>query len=131
MPVRGLWALGLMLAARLAQASARASLLFFVSSACPARHLCAATMSQPSDASAIVTCSAPGKVLVVGGYLVLEEGTPGLVVSASARLRAALRRCAGAPPAAAAGSADDEHLALTVISPQFSARWHHRLRRRR
>jgi phosphomevalonate kinase len=70
----------------------------------------------------ISSASAPGKVLVVGGYLVLEEGCPGLVVSASARMRARLLRVGeSAAPRARASPA----LPLAVVSPQFSARWEH------
>lgn len=66
--------------------------------------------------------SCPGKVLLVGGYLVLQEGTPGLVVSTSARFFSTLEWVpAAAQPAAAS------HVAVDVCSPQFGAEWRYAL----
>jgi phosphomevalonate kinase len=73
--------------------------------------------------------SCPGKVLIVGGYLVLQEGTPGLVVSTSARFHSSLEWCtrgADAPPPQQ--QAPPATLPLLVDSPQFHARWTYHLR---
>ena len=53
------------------------------------------------------TCSAPGKVLLSGGYLVLQEGLAGLVVSSSARFAARAFWARGADFGAAPAGASD------------------------
>jgi len=40
---------------------------------------------QQAPSSSIICCSCPGKVLMTGGYLVLEHPNPGLVLTISAR----------------------------------------------
>ena len=78
----------------------------------------------PSD----VTASCPGKVLLVGGYLVLEEDTPGLVVSTSARFFSTLKwqRLPTDKPAANAAAAPAA-LPFVVRSAQFGAEWRYAL----
>ncbi len=65
--------------------------------------------------------SAPGKVLVAGGYLVTLRPHPGLVFSVSARLYAAVRPAAApaSSPATLNGGADPHEFGLVVDSPQF------------
>ena len=59
--------------------------------------------------------SAPGKVLLAGGYLVLDRAYTGLVFGLSARIHVAVQD-AVAPPSAAAD--------IVVRSPQFrEAEW--------
>ena len=41
--------------------------------------------------SAIIVSSCPGKVLLAGGYLVLDKCNPGLVIATSARMRSSLK----------------------------------------
>jgi hypothetical protein len=82
-----------------------------------------------------VTASCPGKVLVVGGYLVLQDDVPGCVLAATARFHSTVATVeaggpdALAPPpavaalvaeAAATGCAAG---AWVVQSPQFGASW--------
>lgn len=60
------------------------------------------------------TVSAPGKVLIAGGYLVLDPAYPGVVVSTSSRFYTVIRN--GQQPS---------H--ITVRSPQFlDATWTYR-----
>ncbi|BFZ54245.1 phosphomevalonate kinase [Savitreella phatthalungensis] len=62
-----------------------------------------------------MACSCPGKVLLVGGYLVLDERYSGLVLSLNARIYSKVTRIAG-------DAAEDWQ--VTVTSPQFSdAHW--------
>ena len=63
--------------------------------------------------------SAPGKVLMCGGYLVLEKPNIGLVVSVSARFHAEVRT--GAPTSEATEAAVPTSLCCDVsfVSPQF------------
>ncbi|KAI8366113.1 Phosphomevalonate kinase [Radiomyces spectabilis] len=60
-------------------------------------------------ASAYTVASAPGKVLLAGGYLVLEQCFSGLVVGTSARFYTGIRAAKG-----------DPHI-IRVSSPQFDA----------
>lgn len=78
---------------------------------------------QNKMADASVCTSAPGKVLVVGGYLVLQEGTPGLVVSATSRFYAVLSRVA----AADASGLDNGAVPVSISSPQFRRDWQYHL----
>lgn len=58
--------------------------------------------------------SSPGKVLLAGGYLVLDPACSGLVFSLSARIHAIARPLEG----------DEEYNRITIISPQFeNATW--------
>lgn len=57
--------------------------------------------------------SAPGKVLIAGGYLVLEQAFTGLVVGASARFYTVVKP-----------EAESSAGIITVLSPQFeNATW--------
>jgi len=56
--------------------------------------------------------SSPGKVLISGGYLVLERPNVGLVVAASARFHCRLSRTS---------EADDGPRNITVLCPQNTA----------
>lgn len=61
----------------------------------------------------MTTISAPGKVLLAGGYLVLDPKYSGLVIGASSRFYSALEP----------GRSGEEYL-IRVMSPQFvDARW--------
>jgi phosphomevalonate kinase len=95
----------------------------------------------PADCS---TVSCPGKVLIAGGYLVTQEGLPGLVLSSTARFycTAAVVGGAGSASLAAALAAHDWQavalaapvavddpsqpptpLPVLVRSPQFHTKW--------
>jgi len=98
-------------------------------------------------ADAVVVVSAPGKVLLAGGYVVLEPFNAGLVVGLDRRFYAAAEleqhRRRQRLDVAAAGSAtagdeddededdddedvedeDDDYLPITVSSPQFRREW--------
>lgn len=62
-----------------------------------------------------VTVSAPGKVLITGGYLVLEPPLPGLVLSTTARFHSTVELL----QAPIGGLVSPEHLRVDVVSPQF------------
>jgi phosphomevalonate kinase len=64
-----------------------------------------------------VRASCPGKVLVVGGYAVLERPNRGLVLATSAQFHATARWAQTAGAAGAAGA-----LAVRVLSPQYHQR---------
>jgi phosphomevalonate kinase len=70
--------------------------------------------------AAPLTTSAPGKVLITGGYLILEKPHQGLVVSTTARFHTTVqwRRAAAAGSAAAAAAAAPA-VFVVVRSPQF------------
>jgi phosphomevalonate kinase len=94
-----------------------------------------------------VAASAPGKVLLAGGYLILQDGVRGLVCSSQARFHArfgfstagaALEAAGGASPRAVArceaalmgiaaaldgAPAGSPRLGLLVVSPQFHEAW--------
>lgn len=63
--------------------------------------------------SDITIVSAPGKVLLTGGYLVLDPAYSGLVIATSSRFYSIVRT----RPATAASSGPTPH--ITVNSPQF------------
>ena len=63
-----------------------------------------------------VAVSAPGKVLLAGGYLVLDRAYTGLVFGLSARIHVVVRHT----------GADAEQGRIVVRSPQFvDAEWHY------
>ena len=69
-----------------------------------------------SDDPAPTVCSAPGKVLVAGGYLILERPHAGTVLALDARFRTLVQLHTTAPAAQAlAGDA----IVIEVFSPQF------------
>ncbi|KDN41596.1 ribosomal protein S5 domain 2-like protein [Tilletiaria anomala UBC 951] len=79
-----------------------------------------------------VVVSAPGKVLLAGGYLVLDPAYPGVVVSTSSRfysvveVRDAKGKCKSS---VAAGAEEDAAADILVRSPQFvRAEWGYKLR---
>ena len=78
--------------------------------------------SEDMAARSSVSSSCPGKVLIVGGYLVLEEGTPGLVVSTTARFfsTVSLERT---PPSLQPQQQLARSGPFIVRSPQFGAEW--------
>ncbi|KAJ2460537.1 phosphomevalonate kinase [Coemansia sp. RSA 2424] len=78
-------------------------------------------MTQPSRDSAVTLASAPGKVLVVGGYLVLERDYSGLVVGTDACLYAAVQTQILDFPAIR--SLEEGDVPISVVSPQFTSAW--------
>ena len=69
-----------------------------------------------SDDPAPTVCSAPGMVLVAGGYLILERPHAGTVLALDARFRTLVQLHTTAPAAQAlAGDA----IVIEVFSPQF------------
>ncbi|KAJ2753410.1 phosphomevalonate kinase [Coemansia pectinata] len=78
-------------------------------------------MTQPSFDNAVTLASAPGKVLVVGGYLVLEHAYSGLVVGTDACLYAAVQtQVLDFPGVLSLGESD---VPIFVVSPQFTSAW--------
>jgi phosphomevalonate kinase len=76
-----------------------------------------------------VTVSAPGKILLVGGYLVLEAQNVGLVVAADKRFYTTIESGGAAHEDGGCGSADRATSAATAIrvdSPQFHCSWEYR-----
>eukprot|EP00966_Prymnesium_polylepis_P074483 1728939-Prymnesium_polylepis.1 len=65
-----------------------------------------------------VVCSSPGKVLVAGGYLILERPHTGTVIGLDARFRSLVQLCR-APADAAGGAPAGRCLVIDVYSPQF------------
>lgn len=93
--------------------------------------------------SAITALSAPGKVLLTGGYLVLDRDYTGTVFALDARIHAVVQQLRRPPPKSASNpefqdpnkpaSADDEKEYEDIIivrSPQFvNAIWEYGIQR--
>ncbi|KAJ2552901.1 phosphomevalonate kinase [Coemansia sp. RSA 1933] len=81
-------------------------------------------MASATDAnkSAVTLTSAPGKVLVVGGYLVLERNYSGLVVGTDASLYAAVQE-QNIASSDVDSSAATKGVTILVVSPQFTSAW--------
>ena len=70
----------------------------------------------------VAACSAPGKVLLAGGYLVLDREFTGLVFGLDARIHVHVQRLSDSP--------NVDSPAFVVRSPQFrDAEWHYHSRR--
>lgn len=68
--------------------------------------------------------SAPGKVLIAGGYLVLEPKYPGLVISTTARFYTAIRSTPQSSSSSSTSTNEDGTLRVCIQSPQFTeAKW--------
>lgn len=68
-----------------------------------------------SSSSTVISC--PGKVLLAGGYLVLDPAHQGFVISTPSRFYTVVQ------PASRAEDTEDS-FGVTVISPQFTdGRW--------
>ena len=59
-----------------------------------------------------VECSAPGKVLIVGGYLILDRPNKGLVISTTARFHSKIEK--------GKSLSNRSDIPIRVCSPQFS-----------
>ena len=78
-----------------------------------------------------IVVSAPGKVLIAGGYLVLDPAYPGLVISTTSKFYTVIRplkpgstASAAAPAAPAVAAAAPAPPLVRVRSPQFiNAEW--------
>ncbi|KAJ1971778.1 phosphomevalonate kinase [Dimargaris xerosporica] len=82
------------------------------------------------SASPTTIVSAPGKVLLAGGYLVLDRQHQGLVIGANARFYSLVqqRSLGSLEPEATTGSPDDFSVPIRVRSPQFiGANWSYEL----
>ncbi|KAJ2077047.1 phosphomevalonate kinase [Coemansia sp. RSA 988] len=81
------------------------------------------TAATPAESS-ITLVSAPGKVLAVGGYLVLDRRHSGLVLGTDARLYAAVQtqsiELGRDTHTTALG---DQDVPIIVVSPQFESAW--------
>ncbi|KAJ2747539.1 phosphomevalonate kinase [Coemansia sp. BCRC 34301] len=77
--------------------------------------------SPPPLGCAVTLASAPGKVLVAGGYLVLERDFSGLVVGTDACLYAAVQTQVLDFPGV--HSLDEDDVPILVVSPQFTSAW--------
>ncbi|KAJ2226978.1 phosphomevalonate kinase [Coemansia sp. RSA 1722] len=84
-------------------------------------------MTDSSAKSPVTLVSAPGKVLVVGGYLVLDRAHSGLVVGTDACLYAAVQTQAKAGLASetspSSSSTASTTIPIFVQSPQFESAW--------
>ena len=71
------------------------------------------------------TVSCPGKVLIAGGYLVLEPENGGLVVATASRFYTVVRDAPESAPAAnSAPPSSSKDIRIKVNSPQFvEATW--------
>ena len=81
--------------------------------------------SSPSTACAGVTVSTPGKILAIGGYLVLKQAHSGLVIGTSARFTTRLRPLQAADAKRKRADSDIVETvasdgAVRVDSPQFA-----------
>jgi phosphomevalonate kinase len=74
------------------------------------------TMASGTLPPGTTTVSAPGKVLILGGYAVLERPNPGLVISVDARFRVSVTSLPASPGAHGA-------LQVQVNSPQWAGGW--------
>lgn len=75
---------------------------------------CAAMAHQQA-----ICCSAPGKVLITGGYLVLERPNPGIVFTVNARFYTVIQPL---PVEHVGGQQKEDGKArIKVISPQFNS----------
>ena len=68
-----------------------------------------------------VRCSAPGKVLIVGGYLILDRENKGLVISTTARFHSSVRYVEQEATEAKQTNLSDP-LSVSILSPQFSSK---------
>eukprot|EP01038_Epipyxis_sp_PR26KG_P014475 gene14475-19431_t len=71
--------------------------------------------------STLVTISAPGKVLIAGGYLVLEQPNIGLSIAATARFYSTISTQQSSK---ISNNFPENLLPITVISPQFYSQFH-------
>jgi phosphomevalonate kinase len=71
------------------------------------------------------TVSAPGKILLAGGYVVLESGNVGVVLAVDKRFYSTvtLKEGGDAEPDAKKAKVESESKIVTVNSPQFGATW--------
>ncbi|TYZ64922.1 hypothetical protein PybrP1_001145 [[Pythium] brassicae (nom. inval.)] len=83
--------------------------------------------ASASSSGAAASVSAPGKVLLTGGYLVLEPAFAGLVVASTARFHAYASQ---APAADESAGEEDAALRVVVESPQFGQTIRGTLKRR-
>ncbi|CAM9649663.1 unnamed protein product, partial [Choristocarpus tenellus] len=74
--------------------------------------------------SGIITVSAPGKVLIAGGYLVLERPNVGVVLASTARFYTSIKWINEKPPVASPYTHLEGKSCLRVLveSPQFHSR---------
>jgi len=81
--------------------------------------------AMPSSTSKRTTVSSPGKVLLAGGYLVLDPAHQGYVVSTSSRFYTSISSTSSAPPPPSSSSSSASSPSIiTVRSPQFiDAEW--------
>ncbi|KAI9504238.1 phosphomevalonate kinase [Coemansia spiralis] len=77
--------------------------------------------SARSSSHSITLTSAPGKVLVVGGYLVLDRNYSGLVVGTDASLYAAVQEQTFELSDFTDGAS--KSIPILVVSPQFQSAW--------
>ena len=72
-----------------------------------------------------IVVSAPGKVLIAGGYLILDPAYPGLVISTTSKFYTVIRPLKpGSTGSAAAATATAAPPLVRVRSPQFiNAEW--------
>ena len=61
-----------------------------------------------------VCCSAPGKVLIVGGYLILEKQNKGIVISTTARFYSTIQEMPDCTP-------NTNSRKILIESPQFNS----------
>ncbi|KAI5307110.1 Ubiquitin-conjugating enzyme E2 11 [Ascosphaera pollenicola] len=79
-------------------------------------------MAPPT--TSITAISAPGKVLLTGGYLVLDRNYNGLVLALDARIHAIVRQVQKTPREEEDQSPETSSDTITVRSPQFiDAKW--------
>lgn len=95
---------------------------------CHRRKSVSPNTRMSSDLSSVV-CSAPSKVLLAGGYLVLDRENTGLVFSLDARIHVYVQRAQGRMVDSRASSPIHTQSAATKISvrsPQFvGAEWNY------
>ncbi|EFA76647.1 hypothetical protein PPL_09952 [Heterostelium album PN500] len=68
-----------------------------------------------------VCCSAPGKVLVTGGYLVLDRLFDGIVFTINSRFYTTIKPIEQQNSTVTTGNGDHHHYKLTLSSPQFKS----------
>ena len=76
--------------------------------------------NKGKHANKIVTVSAPGKVLIAGGYLVLEQPNVGVTIGATSRFYSSIRSTyLPSPSLSTLSSASSSSVIIIVESPQF------------
>jgi phosphomevalonate kinase len=82
-----------------------------------------ASKAEAQTTTTTTTASAPGKILLAGGYLVLESPNVGLVIAVDKRFYTTVEFTSGGNTDDNGNAAPSDTLWITVKSPQFRQEW--------